>query len=301
MADEYMTTTAIGEFIPTIVAREAQLAYGNRTKNGLLGVAPSINGFLAEGGNVFELPVIPDVDLENYTEGTDLEYAQFSSSKQSITISTKKAVVMAFPATALSVANQEIMNGYGEQCGHAAAKELDTALAGLYSSAGISAITAGTGADIDEADILDAKSNLDIANAPAQGRWLAVRSDQYNALLALDRFTAAEKLGVEYISRGVLGRIHGFDVIMDNNLVATTDGFRHNMYGVNGGSPLTSSLVHGTATFPAIQGGALAVGQNPRLVFSYDLKQGANTMRAEIMYGVAVFRSEWLGTIKTAD
>lgn len=300
MADEYNTTTSNADFIPTIVANEAQLAFTDHTSNGLLGQTYDASSMLAPGGNALDLPIVPAVTLETETEGTPLEYAQFSSSKVTLNMTTKKGVVLPFTDYSLAVENQDILAPYGEQIGANAAKTVDAAIAALYSSAGISAITAGTNATIDEADILAAKSNLDEANAPATGRWLAVYPDQHNALLALDRFTAAEKLGQEYITGGMLGRIHGFDVVMDNNLVATTDGFRHNMYGVNGGLA-GSSLVLAYGTFREIAGGAVAAGQRPRIIMSYDSKAGCHVMRGQILFGVAVFRDEWLGTIKTND
>jgi N4-gp56 family major capsid protein len=300
MADEYMTSTANAEFIPTIVATEAQLVFTDHTKNGLIGRSFDATSMLSGGGNKLDLPKIPAVELETETEGTPLEYAQFSSSKTTLTIDTKRAVVMAFTDYSLALENQDVLGPYGTQIGANSAKTVDAALAALYSSASISAITAGTGADIDEADILEAKSNLDEANAPDQGRYIAVKSDQYNALLALDRFTAAEKLGQEYISGGVLGRIHGFDVVEDNNLVATTDGFRHNVYGVSGG--LTgSSLVHAFGQFRDPQAGAVASGQTPRIILGYDMKAGSHVLRGQIYFGVQVYRPEWFGTIKTRD
>ena len=308
MTDAYMTSSALTEFHATLVANSAILAATDYTNNAMAALCNDCTMDLMNA-KALDMPIIPAVDHATETEGTALEYKQFSASKKTLTKNVQKGVVMAFYPNAISMANQDVFSSYGAQIGADAGKILDGALTALYSSAATS-IDAGTGADIDEDDVLNAKEDLVDANAPVDGRVLVVHQTQENALKKISRFSEAQMIGGSgNIAAGrFIGRIHGFEVYMDQNIVATTDGYRHNLAFVkssgNGAAFASrSTMAFAWGVLPAPTGGAITAqtGAGPRITFSYDAKIGSDVIDSRFVYGVVAHRPEWLVDIKTAD
>ena len=304
MADAYNTSTSHADYIATKVAEQTVLTFTDWTANGFLAVASNISDQIPMGANKIQVPVHPGVTLAAHTQGTPEEYSQISSSNVSLTINTFKAVVPAITFEASAFANQNIFEIMGMQIGKNAAKNLDASLAALYSSAGLT-VTGTTGANISEANVRSAKQQMDEANAP-RGRFLVVNPQQMDALSAIQRFSEPQSYGGngEPIREGVVGRIHGFDVYVSNNVVEDTAGFAHCLAGTYG-----SGMTEDTLQWAAIRYQPL-VSANPmrdipaaglRLTFDLDNKAGAESVRGSQGYGVATFRSEWMVNIKVAN
>ena len=303
MADAYNTAAALADFSPTLVAQDALDEMTDATNNAFLTHSVDLTARV-NGATALDIPVFAEVTHATETEGTALEYKQFSSAKVTLTPSTKKAVVIPITDWASAYANQELMSGFGRQAGRNAAQIVDIAIAGVYSEAGTTAQDGGTGGDITEALIIGAKEQLDANNAPMEGRFLILHHQQYNAALSIDRLTRYDATGVagpaNPIKNGALGELHGFQVFLDQNVVGTTDGFRHNVAGVYNGTIEGSSICHGYATFkPLID--TLSAGNAPRLVWTYDPKVGSQVLRSEVGYGYVALRTKWLVDIKTQD
>ena len=310
MADAYQTSTALTEFHATLVAQSAQLTFTDRTNNALLATAQNLTEAL-NGAKSLDIPVIPAVDHATETEGTALEYVQFSSSKVTLTVDTRKGLVMAFTPYALARVfdgGQSVLAGYGEQMGADAAKIVDAALAAEYANVG-STVTGATGSNITEANIVSAKNYLDGYNAPQEGRTLVLHHSQYNAAKQIARLTEFQMRGVDGIGpQNLVGQIHGFDVLLDQNVVGTTDGFRHNLAFVRDVSQSglaganRAALAWAASPLPAPLAGAVSSGTMPRITFSYDAKGGGSTvMDSRIQFGTKTLRAVWTVDIKTAD
>lgn len=310
MADAYNTSTALTEFHATLVSQAAQLAMTDYTNNALLATAQNLTQAVG-GAKSLQIPIIPAINHASETEGTPLEYKQFSAHEVTLTVDTRQGVVMPFTPYALARANDggaQILQGYGRQAGADARKILDAALAAEYANVG-STVTGSTAANITEANIVQAKTNLDGNNAPMEGRTLVLHHEQYNAVIQISRFTEAQTIGSgQAIQTGMIGRIHGFDVFLDQNIIGTTDGFRHNlaftrdpaqsgMAGIN-----VAALAWAVSPLAAPMAGALSAGTMPRITFSYDAKgNGSDVIDSRIQYGTKTIRPEWSVDIKTAD
>lgn len=310
MADAYQTSTALTEFHATLIANAAQLAMTDYTNNALLATAQNLTEAVA-GAKTLDIPIIPAVNHAAETEGTALEYSQFSADKVSLSVDTRRGVVMAFTPYAMARtpdAGASIIEGYGQQLGADARRILDAALAAEYANVG-NTVTGTTGANITEANIIAAKDYLDGANAPMEGRTLVVHHEQYNAMLQIARFTELDKIGSgQSITTGMIGRIHGFDVFLDQNIVGTTDGFRHNLAFVRDPSQSglaganRAALAWAVSPLPAVAAGGVSAGSMPRITISYDAKgNGSQIIDSRIQYGTKTIRSAWSVDIKTAD
>lgn len=312
MADAYNTSTALTEFHATLVADAAQLAFTDWTNNAMLATASNLTDAVA-GAKSLDIPIIPAVNHAAETEGTALEYKQFSSDKVTLTVDTRQGLVMPFTPYALARAadgGRTILAGYGAQIGADARRILDAALCAEYANVGAT-VTGATSANITEANIISAKTNLDGQNAPMEGRTLVVHHSQYNAMLQIARFSENQTRGTGgVISSGqIMGRIHGFDVFLDQNIVGTTDGFRHNLAFVRdpsqsglAGAINGAALAWAVSPLSAAVAGAVSSGTAPRISFSYDAKgNGSDVIDSRIQYGTKTIRSVWFNDIKTAD
>ena len=304
MADELNTTTTSDDFVPEIWARNCLLAFTDHTANGALSVATDVSQFLSEGGDIINVPKQIAVSLAAETEGTAIEYSRFCSSVVTLNVNTNKAILVGLTDVLRGQANQDPSVYFTEQMAANAAKNIDASIMGIYASASIT-VTGVTSANLAEADIRSAKRQMDAANAPKK-RFLLVDSQHMDALSAITRFTQADSIGSGAgIIEGIVGRIHGFDVIVSENETGTTDGFKHLLAGVYGQpNPFNNSLQYATMKFrPKLS--LVNYFDVPvaglRVTIDNDNKLGSDGIRGHQKYGVATWRPEWLCNIKVAD
>lgn len=294
-----MTETA--DFSPTLVAIEALDEMADNTNNAMVQYSLDVSDELVGAGSVVT-PIYPAVDMEDETEGTPLEGAQFPTDNVTLTPDRKKAVIIPITDYARAVSNQDLMNGYGRQVARDAMRKIDIALCGVYSETGNTPVDAGAAADIDEADILAAKEILDGQNAPPQGRVLILHHTQYNAILAIDGLTRFDALGKAGDANakvsGVIGMLHGFLIVLDQNIVSAASR-RHNIAMVYGGNKQNSAVEWGMSTFRPMVSNTVTAGNRLRLVWTYDTTRGSEIIRGEMQFDYIALRPEWIVDIQT--
>lgn len=293
----------VADFSPTVVSLEALDAMDDATNNMVVQNSLDVSDELAAAG-ALDIPVFPQVDLSDETEGTPLVGVSLASSKVTITPDTRKAVTIPITDYARALSNQELMNGYGRQAGKDASRLIDTSIAGVYSETSQTPVDAGAGVDIDEVDILASKETLDGANASPNSRVLILHHSQYNAILAISglvRFDAVGKPGdANAIISGVIGKLHGFLVMLDQNMVVAASR-RHNIATVYDGTKQGSAIGHGLATFRPMISNTLVAGNRMRLIWTYDTTLASEVLRAQVFYGYKALRPEWIVDVQTAD
>lgn len=302
MAFEVNGMTELADFSPTVVALEALDEMTDNTKNAFVQHSFDASDELVAAGSV-QTPIFPAVEMEDDVEGTPMEGAQFPADNVTLTPDRKKAVVIPITNYARAVSNQDVMNGYGRQLARNAMKIIDTTVAGVYSETANAAVDAGAGADIDEADILAGKELLDGQNAPDTGRVLILHHTQYNAMLAIDTFTrfdASGKAGFDNAKvSGVIGFVHGFTVVMDQNVVSAASR-RHNVMLVhNPGSKDMNSVEWGMSTFRPMVSNTVTAGNRLRIIWMFDPYYGCEVIRGEMQFDYIALRPEWIVDIQT--
>lgn len=301
MAFDVNGMTELVDFSPTLVALEAMDEMTDATNNAFVRFALDVSDELVGAGSV-QTPIYPAVDLEDETEGTPLEGAQFAADNVILTPDRKKAVIIPITDYARAVANQDLMNGYGRQAGRDALRKIDTSIAGVYSETSNAPVDAGAAADIDEADILAGKEILDGQNCPGEGRVLILHHTQYNAMLAIDNFTRFDAVGKSGDGNpkvsGVIGTVHGFLVVLDQNVVSA-GARRHNVMTVFGGNKQNSAIQWGMSTFRPMVSMTLTAGNRLRLIWTYDTTRACEIIRAEMQYDYIALRPEWIVDIQT--
>ena len=129
---------------------------------------------------------------------------------------------------------------YTKKVGYQAAKDIDSALADLYSSL-TSTDVGNYGTDIGDSAIVSCQQRLNEVDAPQDDRYFVIKPSQQAAIQKLDKFTSASYIGQfsqsSPIVRGpnnryLWGDIYG-DPVYVTNQVATTAGTptqTHNLY-----------------------------------------------------------------------
>lgn len=300
MADAYNTSTALADFAMTKVHSAAMLEMTDFTNNAALQVAYDASALFLPEMSALQIPVMQDVNLQSVTEGTAIDRTQYSSTKRTLTLDTRRADIASIIDFVRAASRAQLWDDLGKLYGAAVNRTIDTSLLGLY-TASPTDVTNATTTNLDEDDILTAKTTLDNQNCPQDGRWLIVTPKQYNnVLLKTDRFTRYDAVGTgQAIVNGALGQIHGFTVYMDQNVVVAS-GLARNIAGRTGG--LTdSSIVYAKGILPPMVSGTPYIGDTVRLSFTRNAPYLAEEMTCEVFYGVLAARPEWIVEIQSAD
>lgn len=121
---------------------------------------------------------------------------------------------------------------YTREAGYALARDLDNSVLALraaisnypsqviYNTTGANAgLVNGTAAPINYSSLLTAKTILDASDVPSEDRALLVSPQQYNALLAVDKFINTWYTNADYpVNTGMVGRIFDIPVFMTSQL-----------------------------------------------------------------------------------
>lgn len=293
----------VADFSPTLVSLEALDAMDDATSNQMLEYSLDLSNELQAAG-ALDIPVFPEVDMTDETEGVAKVGVSLPSSKVTVTPDTRRSVTIPITDYARALSNQELMNGYGRQAGRDASRRMDTSIAGVFAETSQTPVDAGMGVDIDEADILASKEILDGANATPNNRVLILHHSQYNAVLAISglvRFDAVGKAGAENaIISGVIGMLHGFLIVLDQNMVVSGSR-RHNIATVFDGTQQGSAIAHAMATFRPMISQTTVAGDRVRLIWTYDTTLASEVLRAQVFYGFKALRPEWIIDVQTAD
>ena len=307
MADAFNTTTSHSEFVPERWMDEVILAATDHTANAFMANAVQLPPAAGKGrGDIYHFPIQSRVNMSDITEGTALEYNQFSADEKTLTINQYKGVVAHASQLLTAQSEYNVFSPLAMQIGFNAGVNIDTSLGALHASAG-ETVTGTTAANITDANVREAARKLDIARCPRQGRWMVVSPTQMDALAAISTFSHADRIGTASgpIREGVVGRIRGFDVYMGHNPTATTDGFQHCMAGVTvPGNPYMSSLVWAPGDRPPLVSNTLSADVQAlglRTTFDYDTKNTGDAIGGSQIYGVTMVRTEWTVDIKVTD
>jgi len=301
MADAYNTSTSMSDFARTQIHDAAILSVADRTNNAFLLNSLDVSDLFGPQDTAVKFPVMPVTTLQSVTEGTAIERKQYSSTGRTLTLDTRRADLVPMTDFIRMASRQQRWADLGTSLGETAKKTMDTTLAGLY-TVSPSDVTNATTTMIDETDILAAKTILDAANAPANGRVLVVNSDNYNnSFLKNANFVSNALRGSgDALVSGVLGSIHGFEVWMDNNVVETA-GLARNIAFVRGTTPQNSSFGYALGTLAPVMSGAPYVGDKMRFLWNRNSPYLGDEMEFLFMYGVVAFRPEWVVEIQSRD
>lgn len=269
LGNNHLTTTTSSEFIPAVwinevrAAREANLMMAKRVK---------LINHNNKPGDTINIPDVSALTAQDKAAETEVTLQSPTETKFSVSINKWKHVAFLIEDMVKVQSASNLRKEYTDKAGYAVGKAVDSDLLALYST--LTQSTGSAGVDVDEETILEAKKQLDEADAPRSDRTLLVAPSQEKSLLRIPRFTEADKIADsgKALKEGMLGRIHGFDVFVSTNVPSDS----------------------GTIKNIAFQRDAfvLATQSYPRVQAAYVLEYLGTLVVVDEIYGVSVFRND---------
>jgi N4-gp56 family major capsid protein len=296
MATGNITTTTVDAFIPEIWSQEIIYQTNNASVFGGL-VRRDFDGEIANEGDVVHVPLFSSVTVGTKSAGTAVDYTNYTESTKDITINQHKYFAFRVDDIANVQSKPELIAGYTKQGGAGLAVTIDTALAALSTNAAVTqnvggTTTAGAYTDITDAVIRNAIQLLDEANAPETDRYLVISPAQKNALLGIDKFVEANKIGDNTVIRtGLFGQIYGVLVYISNNL--SDVGAVASSSGASAIPAYKSCVMFHNEAF------ALATQMNPRVQSAYDLDYLATSVVGDVLYGTGILVPTFAVQVRT--
>lgn len=301
MATGMINKTVIDAFVPEVWSKSVLLAASKRAIfDGI--ITHDFDGDIKEKGDVVHIPLFSSMTVGDMPTDatTDVTLTNYTETTKDITINKHKYVAFAVRDLAKIQATPELIHQYTQQAGRDLAITRDADIAALLVD---SAITQGVGTmgsaawgDITDAMILDAIQYLDEANAPEEDRYMVISPAQKNALLRIDKFVDASKIGdSSVIRKGLFGQIYGVNVYISNNLSTVASV-------ASVASPATPHVhdYKGCGLFHK-EAFASPIQKQITLTASFENLKQAYAVVGTVLYGTGVLRPTWAVRLKTAD
>ncbi len=296
-----MTTTNQADFIPEIVAQEA---FG-RLRQDLFLVQNVTKDSEIEGqftkGKVLNIGFTGALTAQEKTETGDIVIQNPDSDVTTVTLDHHYHVAMSPSSFLRAVANVNIEDAYQEDAFSVLAEEVEQSILNLAASTTYSKGSAGV--DVDESLILDVREQMHTNKAPKRGRFAVFESKDEKALLKIDRFTSAEKIGdPTKIANGAVGRVHGFDTFQ-SNLTYTSGAAPASTHGL---AWSRGGIILASRPLPPINSAKSSVqmvdpysGLIFRITLGYSDSKNEDQVIVDALWGVAILRQALVCRILT--
>lgn len=274
---------------PVMVAQEA---LGVLRSNAVLGglVYRDFENEVKTQGDTVQVPIIGAMTANNKAIGSEYTKQDATSTKVDVVLNKHKEVTFVVEDIEKAFARGDVIDAYGKSAMAAIVDALDTDLAGLY--AGLSQTQGSDGAGLAAADMRTARKTLSVAKAPMSDRFFVCGPEAYALLLADSNFTDVSKYGSSApVMEGELGKIYGFRVFENQNIVTSTGdhnlAFHKHAFGL---------AIRPLPTPPSNMGVQAAVvtdevsGLSVRVLMSYNADRGGTQVTVEMLYGYAELR-----------
>lgn len=242
-----------------------------------------------EHGDSVQVPVIGALTTNSKSIGSNYQAQDATSTAVTVTLNQHKEVTFVIEDIERAFARGDVMESYVKSAVSSLADTVDASLTGLYS--GLSQSEGTDGSALTPARMITARKTLSAAGAPTADRFFVAGTEAYEDLLGLAAFTDVSQYGsAEPVQSGELGKIYGFKVFEDANIVTATGdhnlAFQRNAFGlcVRPLPMVTSSAVESAVVSDPISG--LSV----RVLMWYNANRGGTQTTVEILYGVAELR-----------
>jgi N4-gp56 family major capsid protein len=224
-----ITTTEVADAMPQFwAARAIGALSANLVMANLINRDASAE--IAQAGDTINIVKRGAITVKDKSANTAVVPDAPSNTKIPVVLNKHKYVSWHLEDNASAKAIADAVN-YVQDGMVAIAEAIETDLLELHASIANEVGTAGT--DIDDTTILQARLQLNLQKCPMMGRNMIISPKDEIALLALDKFTSAEKRadGGNALTEAELGRIYGFNCYMSQlvDVTAGTPDTTHNI------------------------------------------------------------------------
>jgi hypothetical protein len=275
---------ALSNFIPTVWSARLALALDRAQVFTQQGVCNrDYEGEITAFGDTVRIGSIGDPTIGSYTRNGTISVGDLDDASQLLAIDQAK--YFAFKVDDLDKAqmNVAVMDKAVQRAGRKLTNTADTLAAGKYAEAGSSVGSGGSPkSDLGTAGkayewLVALKVELDEADVPEDGRWVAVPSWYHGKLLLDDRFVkSGDASAAVTLRNGIVGEAAGFTILKSNNV--SNDG---TTYRIMAGTDQAMSFAEQILTVEAYR---------PQDSFS-------DAVKGLYVYGLKVVRPECLATL----
>jgi hypothetical protein len=294
-----ITTTLVGDSIPTIVAAEA---LGYIKANTVLAqlVNRDYSNEVATYGQTVTIPYGGALSVNDKSANTVVTLQTPNDSVYTLTLNKHKEVSFLIEDTAKAFARPDWFTRYMQDGMMVLAEQIDGDIAALYSgfSQSIDA-TSGLGED----DFRNGRRLLNAAKAPQSERYAVLNEDADFELLGIERVVNrdyTETLGSK-AANSLTGRFMGFDIFMDQKIVTSGGEAKNLLFHRN-------AIVMASRPLPPAPAGSGVVqkvmdedGVGIRVTMSYSPNYLGVQLTLDVLYGVAELRDNHGVTLRTTD
>lgn len=271
-------TTQGAVFIPEvwsseiIRATESNLVLADKVKR--------FDGDVKTKGDVIHIPELSNLTAHAKSAGTAVTLNTPTETEKTITVNQHYETSFMIEDISKVQSAYNLMSEYTGKAGYSIAKNVDSAIAGLYS--GLSQYVGDGSTDVSDTNIIRAVQYLDDADAPEMDRFFVIKPSAKADLMAIDKFVLRTGPGWTTSDSPILngakengfwGDIYGVKVFVSTNLVTQV---------------ATPTVVHNLMFQKEAFG--LAMQQAPRTQSSYKQEYLATLVTVDVLYGLAELR-----------
>jgi N4-gp56 family major capsid protein len=299
MATGKITKTTVDNWIPTHYSPDVILGMTARAVISQLVRRPDLEGLVNTSGKSVKIPEIGAQTARDKVAGTDVTYDQATEPVKTINLDQHKYVAHTIEKSGELQALPALMQVYATQDSRAIAKATDVYVSDLVTLAGVTqnvgaTDSAGAYADITDAVIRSAIQFLDEAEAPEENRYLVISPAQKNALLGIDKFVEADKIGDNGVIRtGLFGQVYGVNIYISNNLADTAS--------VASSSGAAAILGRKNCVMFQSEAFGLVVQQDPEVMTEDSVDALGVKMAVDTIFGAGLLVEEYVVQVRTTD
>lgn len=221
-----MTTRAIAQtaqYIQELWTRDIQQPFDKELQMAKL--VQDRSGLASGGGDLINVPFAIGVDSRAKSASTAITYDVPNGAPITLNIDKHYYSAVLIEDITKIQSNYELKSVFQQRMAESLARQVDTDLHALYSSAGTSV---SGGAAVDDADILAVVAAFDAANTPQSGRRGIIGHYTKQDLLGVNKYVAYDQTGkagkATDGSDGLVGSLYGMDIYHSGNVPTSTTG-----------------------------------------------------------------------------
>ena len=185
------------------------------------------SGLISAGGDTINIPFASAVDARAKAASTNITYDSPEGAPVTLAIDKHYYVGVLIEDIAKVQASYDLKATFQTRMAEALARQIDTDLMALYSSAGT---TVAGGAAVDDADMLAVVAAFDAANTPEGDRKGVIGHYTKGDLLGINKYTAYDQTGKTGAAvsggkdSGLVGSVYNIDLYHSGNVPTNTTG-----------------------------------------------------------------------------
>ncbi|MEM7344591.1 MAG: P22 phage major capsid protein family protein [Chloroflexota bacterium] len=296
---DYMDVTTNAAVIPTIIAAETLGALASNMM--LLGIVNrDYDTELASYGDRVTVGVRGALSANDKTAGSNVTIQDPTTTGKTVILDKHKEVTWGEEDIAIMQSRPSLMSDYAEDAALALLEQIEADIAALYS--GFAQTIDATSA-FNKSKFKEAQRLMNAAKVPLANRWAVLHEDAYADATDITELVHADYQGpaaFEAVQNGLLGRLNGFNVVLDQNVaVAATEC--KNLFMHRNAAALVTRPMRQTDRQNVEQVVMSEHNIALRVTSSYNADALAEQMTIDVLYGVAELRDNHGIVMRTTE